>query len=81
MEVLLGGRHVLVSHQVSNADQVAGGAPLGPSTMTEVVDAEPAGAVRADAREEKAALRQTLSELERNAAELRRVIAHLVRSR
>jgi hypothetical protein len=32
-------------------------------------------------REEKAALRQTLSELERNAAELRRVIAHLVRSR
>ncbi len=32
-------------------------------------------------REEKAALRRTLVEVERNAAELRRVIAHLVRSR
>jgi len=31
-------------------------------------------------REEKAALRRTLIEVERNAAELRRVIAHLVRS-
>lgn len=30
-------------------------------------------------REEKASLRQTLAEIERNAAELRRVIAHLVR--
>lgn len=30
-------------------------------------------------REEKAALRHTLVEVERNAAELRRVIAHLVR--
>jgi hypothetical protein len=29
-------------------------------------------------REEKASLRQTLAEIERNAAELRRVIAHLV---
>lgn len=32
-------------------------------------------------REEKAALRRTLVEMERSAAELRRVIAHLVRSR
>jgi len=32
-------------------------------------------------REEKAALRRTLIEVERNAAELRRVLAHLVRSR
>jgi hypothetical protein len=32
-------------------------------------------------REEKAALRRTLAEVEGNAAELRRVIAHLVRSR
>jgi hypothetical protein len=32
-------------------------------------------------REEKAALRRTLAEVERNAAELRRVIAQLVRSR
>ena len=32
-------------------------------------------------RQEKAALRRTLVEVERNAAELRRVIAHLVRSR
>ena len=32
-------------------------------------------------REEKASLRRTLVEVERNAAELRRVIAHLVRSR
>ena len=32
-------------------------------------------------REEKAALRRTLVEVESNAAELRRVIAHLVRSR
>ena len=32
-------------------------------------------------REEKAALRRTLVEVERNAVELRRVIAHLVRSR
>jgi hypothetical protein len=32
-------------------------------------------------REEKAALRRTLLEVERNAVELRRVIAHLVRSR
>ena len=32
-------------------------------------------------REEKAALRRTLVEVERNAAELRRAIAHLVRSR
>ena len=32
-------------------------------------------------REEKAALRRTLIEVERNAAELRRCIAHLVRSR
>ena len=32
-------------------------------------------------REEKAALRRTLVEVERNAAELRRVLAHLVRSR
>ncbi len=32
-------------------------------------------------REEKAVLRRTLVEVERNAAELRRVIAHLVRSR
>jgi hypothetical protein len=32
-------------------------------------------------REEKAALRRTLVEVERNAAELRRVIAYLVRSR
>ena len=31
-------------------------------------------------REEKAALRRTLAEVERNAAELRRVLAHLVRS-
>ena len=31
-------------------------------------------------REEKAALRRTLIEVERNAAELRRAIAHLVRS-
>ena len=31
--------------------------------------------------EEKAALRRTLVEVERNAAELRRVITHLVRSR
>jgi len=31
-------------------------------------------------REEKAALRHTLVEVERNAAELRRVLAHLVRS-
>ena len=32
-------------------------------------------------REEKAALRRTRTDVERNAAELRRVIAHLVRSR
>lgn len=32
-------------------------------------------------REEKAELRRTLVEVERNAAELRRVLAHLVRSR
>jgi len=32
-------------------------------------------------REEKTVLRCTLAEVERNAAELRRVIAHLVRSR
>ena len=32
-------------------------------------------------REEKAVLRRTLIEVERNAAELRRVIAHLVRPR
>jgi hypothetical protein len=32
-------------------------------------------------RKEKASLRRTLAEVERNAAELRRVIAHLVRSR
>ena len=32
-------------------------------------------------REEKGALRRTLVEVERNAVELRRVIAHLVRSR
>jgi hypothetical protein len=32
-------------------------------------------------RKEKASLRRTLVEVERNAAELRRVIAHLVRSR
>ena len=32
-------------------------------------------------REEKTALRRTLVEVERNAAELRRVIAYLVRSR
>ena len=32
-------------------------------------------------REEKAALRRTLAEVERNAIELRRVLAHLVRSR
>jgi hypothetical protein len=32
-------------------------------------------------REEKAALRHTLVEIERNAAELRRVLAHLVRCR
>ena len=32
-------------------------------------------------REEKAALRRTLIEVERNAAELRRAITHLVRSR
>ncbi|MFW2386746.1 MAG: hypothetical protein ACN4G0_00295 [Polyangiales bacterium] len=32
-------------------------------------------------REDKSALRRTLIEVERNAAELRRVIAHLVRSR
>ena len=32
-------------------------------------------------REEKAELRRTLREVERNAAELRRVLAHLVRSR
>jgi hypothetical protein len=50
MQVLLGGRDVLVAHQVSDADQVACRAPLSPSTMAEVVDAEPAGAVRADAR-------------------------------
>ena len=31
-------------------------------------------------REEKAALRRTLAEVERNAAELRRVVAHLLRS-
>jgi hypothetical protein len=32
-------------------------------------------------REEKATLRRTLAEVERNAVELRRVVAHLVRSR
>ena len=32
-------------------------------------------------REEKASLRQTLAEIERNAVELRRAVAHLVRSR
>jgi len=32
-------------------------------------------------REEKAALRRTLIEVERNAVELRRVLAHLVRTR
>lgn len=32
-------------------------------------------------REEKASLRRTLIEVERNGAELRRVLAHLVRSR
>ena len=32
-------------------------------------------------REEKASLRRTLVEVERNGAELRRVLAHLVRSR
>jgi hypothetical protein len=32
-------------------------------------------------RDEKAALRRTLAEVERNGRELRRVIAHLVRSR
>ena len=50
MEVLLRRGHVLVAHQVGDADQVAGPAPFRPATMTEVVDAELAGTVRADAR-------------------------------
>ena len=46
MQVLLGGRDVLVSHQVCDAYEVAGPAPLRPATMTEVIDADLAGAVR-----------------------------------